>query len=110
MTFHHRGLAAGRWYDLSFLEQMANVGAEIGRTVAWKEKNRPDYSWRAFERGLELLDLTIGDRKNRSRLRELLRVREALADHFAFDNTYQSSDESWQRYFYPFQFAARANR
>ena len=110
MTFQHRELAAGRWYDLSFLEQMGNVGAEIGRTVAWKEKNRPDYSQRAFERALELLDLTISDPKNRSRLREVLRVREALADHFAFDNTYQSTDESWQRYFYAFQFAARANR
>ena len=110
MTFQHRELAAGRWYDLSFFEQMANVGAEIGRTVTWKEKGRPDYSYRAFERALELLDLTISDRKNRSRLRELARVREALADHFAFDNSFQSSDQSWQRYFQPFQFAARANR
>jgi len=40
----------------------------------------------------------------------LLRVREALADCYFFDNIYRSSDESWQRYFYPFQFAARANR
>jgi hypothetical protein len=110
MTFQHRELAAGRWHELSFFEQMANVGAEVGRTVGWREKNQPDYSNRAFERALELLDLTISDPKNGSRLRELLRVREALADHFAFDNSYRSTDESWQRYFYPFQFAARANR
>ena len=110
MTFQHKELATGRWRGLSFLEQMANVGAEIGRTVSWKEKNRPDFSWRAFERALELLDLTIADPRNRSRLRELLRVREALADHFAFDNDFQSSDESWERYFYPFQYAARAKR
>ena len=110
MTYQHRELAAGRWNGLSFFEQMGNVGAEIGRTIAWKHKNRPDYSQRAFERALELLDLTISDPRNRGRLRELLRVREALADHFAFDNSYQSSDESWQRYFHSFQFAARANR
>jgi hypothetical protein len=110
MTFQHRELAAGRWYDLPFFDQMANVGSEIGRTVTWKEKGRPDYSRRAFERAFELLDLTISDRKNRSRLRELVRVREALADHFAFDNSYQSTDESWLHYFHPFQFAARANR
>ena len=110
MSFQHRELAAGRWHELSFFEQMANIGAEIGRTVGWKEKNRPDYSGRAFERALELLDLTISDPRNRRRLRELLRVREALADHFAFDNSYQSTDESWQRYFYPFQFAARVTR
>ena len=110
MTYRHGELAAGRWFDLSFFDQMANVGAEIGRTISWKNRNRPDYSQRAFERALELLDLTISDRKNRSRLRELLRVREALADCYAFDNTYRSSDESWQRYFYSFQFAARSKR
>lgn len=110
MTHQHRELAAGRWYGLSFFEQMANVGTEVGRTISWKNRNRQDYSQRAFDRALELLVLTISDRKNRSRLRELLRVREALADCYAFDNTYQSSDESWQRYFYSFQFAARSKR
>jgi hypothetical protein len=89
---------------------MANVGAEIGRTISWKKRNRPDYSQRAFERALELLDLTIRDKKNLGRLRELLRVREALADFCVFDNSYRSSDESWQRYFYAFQFAARSDR
>ena len=110
MTYQHQELAAGRWNELTFFEQMSNVGAEIGRTITWKAKSMPDYSARAFERALELLDLTIKDGKNRKRARELLRVREALADHFVFDNSYQSTDDSWQRYFYPFQFAARANR
>ncbi|HYK87867.1 MAG TPA: hypothetical protein VE398_03810 [Acidobacteriota bacterium] len=110
MNYQHRELAAGRWNELTFLEQMANVGAEVGRTISWKAKNRSDFSGRAFERALELLDLTIRDRKNLKRARELFRVREALADHFAFDNSYQTSDDSWQRYFYPFQVAARAQR
>jgi hypothetical protein len=34
MTIQHKELAAGRWRDLSFLEEMANVGAEIGRTIS----------------------------------------------------------------------------
>jgi hypothetical protein len=89
---------------------MANIGSEIERTITWKAKKKPDYSRRAFERALELLDLTIADAKNRARLRELTRVREALADHFAFDNDYRSSPESWQRYFTPFLIAARGNR
>ena len=110
MTYQHREMAAGRWNELTFFEQMANVGAEIGRAITWKTKNRADYSGRAFERAIELLDLTIRDGKNRKRARELLRVREALADHFAFNNSYQSSDDSWQRYFYPFQVAARSSR
>jgi len=107
MTFQHQELAAGRWKQLSFAEQMANVGSEIERTIAWGKKERPDYSRRAFERALELLDLTIADEKNRARLRELLRVREALADFFVFDNEYRSSSEAWRRYFHSFLIAAR---
>jgi hypothetical protein len=110
MSFQHRELAAGRWNLISFAEQMANVGSEVERTIAWKAKGRPDYSGRAFDRALELLDLTIADARNRTRLKELLRVREALADHFAFDNIYQSSPESWQRYFRCFLIAVRGKR
>jgi len=63
----------------------------------------------AFERALELLDLTISDSKNIKRLKELLRLRETLADYFAFENEYKSTDKSWQNYFYAFNFAARIN-
>ena len=110
MTHEHKQLAAGRWRELSFVEQMANVGSEIERTIIWKKKNNTEYSQRAFERALELLDLTLEDKKNRTRLKELARVREALADHFFFDNSYKSTEESWQKYFYGFNFAARVNR
>ncbi|MEE8585219.1 MAG: hypothetical protein V3T83_10255 [Acidobacteriota bacterium] len=105
-----RQLAAGRWKELSFAEQMSNVGSEIERSINWRAKGRSDYGMRAFERALELLDLTIADPGNRSRLRELLRVREALADYFVFDNAYRSTDEDWQRYFRFFLMAARGNR
>jgi len=110
MTHYHRELAEGRWNTLPFFEQMANVGSEVERTVAWRVKVNASYSERAFERALELLDLTVADPKNRGRLRELLRVREALADHFFFDNSYRSSAESWRRYFDCFLRAARAGR
>lgn len=110
MSYQHKELAAGKWNLLSFAEQMANVGSEIERTISWKRKGRPDFSGRAFERALELMDLTIADPKNRPRLKELLRVREAVADHFYFDNSYQSTPESWQRYFGSFLFAARGKR
>ena len=110
MSHQHKELAAGRWYLLSFAEQMANIGSEIERTINWKKKGRHDISSRAFERALELIDLTIADSKNRKRLRELLRVREAVSDHFYFDNFYQSTPESWQRYFNSFLKAVRGKR
>ena len=102
----HKNLADGKWFKLSLVEQLANVGSEIERTISWQKKNT-DFSKMAFERALELLDLTIVDPKNDKRLKELIRLREALADHFVFDNSYQSSDKSWQNYFYAFNYAAR---
>jgi hypothetical protein len=110
MGYQHRELAEGKWNQLIFAEQMANVGSEVERTISWKKKGRTDFSGRAFERALELLDLTIADNKNRKRLKELLRVRELLADFFVFDNIYQSTSESWQRYFNCFLFAVRGKR
>jgi len=110
VSFQHKQLAAGRWFELTFAEQMANIGSEVERTILWREKNNPDYSSRAFERALELLDLTVEDTKNKSRLKELLRTREALVDYFAFDNEFSSSDQLWRNYFYPFNFFARINR
>jgi hypothetical protein len=109
MTVVHRELAAGRWFELSLVEQMANIGSEIERTIAWRGRSERN-STTAFDRCLELLDLTIADRRHRGRLRELTRVREALADHFVFDNRYGSTDESWRRYFHAFTNAAALRR
>jgi len=107
MNYQHQQLAAGRWLQFSFLEQMANIGSEVERTILWKEKENQEYSQKAFERVLELLDLTIADKKNMPRLKELTRLREALADFFFFDNEFSSSDKLWRSYFYPFNWAAR---
>lgn len=107
MNIQHKNLAAGRWNSLSFCEQMANVGSEVERAIKWREKRNAQYSHMAFERALELLDLTVADEKNRKRLKELLRLREMLADYFAFDNVYRSSDRNFQNYFSAFNFAAR---
>jgi len=110
MTVRHAELAAGRWFGLSLVEQLAHVGSEVERAIRWRGKGNPEYGRRAFERALELLDLTIADEKNRLRLKELTRLREALADYFWFDNRYGSTDESWQKYFHAFTYAAALRR
>ncbi|MEF3691570.1 MAG: hypothetical protein V3574_00755 [Candidatus Moraniibacteriota bacterium] len=110
MKIQHKKLAGGGWKNLSFFEQMANVGSEVERALRWKEKDNLEYSTLAFERALELLDFTIEDERNKSKLRELLRLREALADYFFFNNEYGSTEKSWRNYFYAFNFAARLNR
>lgn len=110
MEYQHKNLAEGRWRGLTFFEQMANIGSEVERAIKWKNKGNAEYSRMAFERALELLDLTMDNKKSGSRLKELARVRETLADYFVFENIYGSSDEKWQKYFYVFNFAARKDR
>lgn len=109
MTLQHQALADGGWYKLSLVEQLANVGSEVERTMIWKNKNNPAYSQKAFERSLELLDLTLKDPKNKTRLREPARVREMLVDYFAGINNYGSCDELWRKYFFAFVWKARNN-
>ncbi len=109
MKYQHQELASGKWNKLTFVEQMANLGSEVRRTITWKNQDKLDYSERAFERALELLHLTIADIKNKHHLRGLTRLREALIDYFSFDNEFKSSDKLWQNYFYAFNFAARRN-
>jgi len=105
MNFQHRELGQGRWEKLSLVEQMANIGSEVERAINWKNKNDKEYSRMAFERALELIDLTMADEKNRHRLIEISRVRESLADYFIGGNIYSFSDQFWKDYFFNFGFA-----
>lgn len=106
----HKDLASGRWFELSLIEQLANIGMDIERCIKWKQKGNQDYSRAAFERALDLLYLTVEDPKNRNRLREILRTREALIDHFVYDNEYNTTDQQWQNYFYQFNYAAATSK
>lgn len=38
---------------------MANIGAEVGRTINWRKKGNTKMSTSTLYRGLELLDFTI---------------------------------------------------
>lgn len=109
MSPQYKELAAGRWKQLSLVEQMAHIGGEVERALNWKAKNNPDYSRRAFERALELLDLSLDSVTGFPRLKELARVREALVDFFTGSNQFQSSEKLWKGYFLPFTYAARCH-
>lgn len=103
----HKDLTLKHWFKFSLFEQLANIGADVARAIEWKNNQNLNYSAKAFERALELLDATIKDPKNRGpRLKEILRVREALIDYFIYDNEYLTSDQFWQDYFYNFNYAA----
>lgn len=107
MNFQHPSLAAGGWQKLSFVTQMAHIGSEVERALRWREKNHEEFAQQAFWRSLELFDLTLQNHKHYPLLREVARARELWADFFIGENQYRSTAESWQKYFYAFNFAAR---
>lgn len=103
---HHKNLPPEKWFAYSLNEQLANVGSEVERTINWKSKDTK-LANSAFERMLELLDLTLEDAKNKSKLKELCRLREVLVDYLWGENEYQSSKENTLKYFYFFNYLAR---
>jgi hypothetical protein len=107
----HKDLTPERWFKFSIFEQLANVGMDIERTIQWKKCGKIESSHQAFERAMELLDLTIADPKNvKGTRKELVRVREVLKDYFVFNNEYSFTDEFWQKYFYDFNYALAISR
>ncbi|MGE3167146.1 MAG: hypothetical protein AB7O52_19745 [Planctomycetota bacterium] len=110
MSPHHPTLAAGRWGTLTLLEQLGNVGSEVSRALRARAADNKARQEAAFERALELIDLTIADARWRGRRRELCRAREVLCDFFVGDNAYDSTAESLDRYFLAFGMAARRAR
>ena len=105
-NFYHKHLSMGKWEELSFAKQMANIGSEVERSIKWRKKNKLERSQLAFFRALELMDFTIADKKNIDRLGELCRTREVLVDYFFGDNQYSSTDSLWQKYFRAFNWFA----
>ncbi len=64
----------------------------------------------AFERALELLDLTLADPRWRGRLREIARSRELVCDAASGGHAYGSTLADLDRYFLWFAIAARRTR
>jgi hypothetical protein len=107
--YRHRELAAGRWGTFSLAEQLGNVGSEVGRMLRAQGRDERLMTG-AFERALELLDLTLADPRWRDRLREIARARELLCDAATGGTEYGTTLEDLDRYFFAFAVAARASR
>ena len=93
-----------KWAGLSLVEQMGNIGSEVGRAINSRENpaRRDD----AIERALDLFSATAACHSGR-RLREILRARDEFLRLFFDDSTDFSGVE---RYFYHFALAARRGR
>ena len=109
MTALHQTLSEGRWQKFSFAEQMGNIGSEVARAARWQGENEERFV-AAGDRALELIDLTVRDPRWRTRLKELMRVREIFVDALSGGHAYRSSLADLDRYFFSFAFAARLHK
>lgn len=99
-----------RWKSITFIEQMANIGSEIGRTAKWVQKAKPAMAESAFIRALDLIDLTLKygrlDSPYRATmLKELCRLREYFCGAYEISDTVTLA---WlDKYFRSFAIAQR---
>lgn len=94
-----------RWAALSPLEQLGNIGSEVGRTMAALERRDDAGATGAALRALDLIDATVAVWASTARRRELLRAREVFTT--AFESAIPDAD--LDKYFFEFALAARAH-
>ncbi|MFO7915345.1 MAG: DUF5674 family protein [Candidatus Krumholzibacteriales bacterium] len=87
------------------------IDAEVHRATSRKRKGNGEYSRMALYRALELIDLTAAaNRDSCPGSKEILRVREMLADFLDGDNRYNSTERQWEKCFHGFTCLARRDR
>ncbi|MBO4434150.1 MAG: hypothetical protein J5769_01690 [Bacteroidales bacterium] len=89
----HTSLENGRWAEMSFPQQMANIGSETSRVLKALHAGKDSRAEGAFARALELIDLTIKYGRSGSSLvarsamwEELCRFRELFCASFLSRN------------------------
>lgn len=87
-----------RWQEYSLSEQLGNIGSEISRARHWEKMCDFTNKERALERALELLDLTVADKRWQSRLKELTRLREIIGDLMAKTKIYNISLKDLEKF------------
>lgn len=98
----HATLAQGRWFELSLAQQLANIGSEVHRLVIAHKKNDMARFNAAFDRALELFDLTLSDPRWKTGYKEIARLREILCDIYFGENQYDTPPEALDEYFFRF--------
>ena len=89
----HTSLENGRWAEMSFPQQMANIGSETSRVLKALQAGKDSRAESAFARAQELIDLTIKYGRSGSSLivrsamwEELCRFRELFCAAFLSRN------------------------
>lgn len=103
-------LDKSRWHNSSLAFQLANVGSEVQRAFAWQRKGEQKQKEKSIGRFLELIDLSLADKRWQKRCLEIVRLREVLCDYFLNNNQFGNSSENLINYFNVFALKANAER
>lgn len=104
---HHKDLTVEKWAQFSLAEQLGNVGSEVNRMLNWRTRDIK-IAQNAFERALELIDLTLSTVKGKYRIREIARSRELLVSSWLKNDASTASDLDYlNRYFLQFALLAQ---
>lgn len=96
------------WNKLSLAEQLGNVGSEVSRIRHWDKQGAEAEKEQAFLRALELIDLTLADPRWKGRVKEIVRLREILADYVTGSQLYNISLQDIEDYLLSFALRARS--
>ena len=94
----------------SFAMQMAMIDSELGRAEEWLNQNQQKTATEAYLRALELLDRVTAVSRGVTRLRELGRLREAIAQEFTREKSDAKNLEKLRQYFEPFNMRVAKER
>ena len=101
-----------RWAQLTFNEQMGNIGSEVGRAIIAHRNGNVERESRAIDRAIDLFSATVEvliGTEYSYRLKEVLRSRDEFLRLF-FDGTFDDDADNIERYFMNFAYAARLER
>jgi len=87
-----------RWSEFPFAQQIGHIGSEISRARHWEEKSDTANRNSALIRALELIDLTIGDKKKKGGIKEIVRLREFVCDRLVQSQKYDITLKDLQTY------------
>lgn len=92
-----------KWANYSLLNQLGNIGSEVGRALNAKKTGDQKRMEGAFYRGLDLFDASAEVEILAHRRREILRAREQFVEAILTDK----EDSTLEKYFMEYAIAAR---
>lgn len=95
-----------KWQKMTIFEQLGNIFSELSRASNWGKKEDLVAKKNSLERALELINLTLDDKKNHQ-LKEVARLQELVADNYSDNNQYKITLSDLCDYLLPFAIASR---